>query len=83
MSKDTEENWHYPSKGEYPPFFQTVYIWDKGNLYKGQYKKSTYNPKSKYKYWSVYNKGGIEAFQQTVEAWMYLSDIKPPNGSKE
>lgn len=69
--------WHYPSKNDFPPFEKVVYIWDDGSLWRGHYHRYVKN-NVEYKWWEVYDKGGIESMQDEVEAWAPLSAIQPP-----
>lgn len=70
-------NWRYPSKGEFPSFRETVYIWDEGKLWRGCYVQRFLEGKN-YKWWNVYGKGGLTSMQNYIEAWLPLSEIESP-----
>lgn len=72
-----EFEWHYPSKKDFPPFGEVVYIWDDEHLWRGHYRCCKKGNK-KHKWWEVFGKGGIYSMQDDVEAWTPLSTIKPP-----
>ena len=82
--------WHYPSENDFPPFDVRVYVWSDKKLWRGCYtqhesKVDVGDGKKEmrtFKWWEVYGKGGIYSMQNTVDAWMPMSAIKPPKEIK-
>lgn len=73
--------WYYPIKRQLPPENEVVYIWDNNTLFRGVFRtiKGTIKGKVEtHKTWEVYGKGGLSCMQSTVDAWTYLSSIRPP-----
>lgn len=68
------DDWHYPSKNDFPPLKEKVFVWDNGELYKGDCFKSINNKI----FWQVYGKGAICSMQSKVDAWKPLNSIQPP-----
>lgn len=73
-SMPTVDLWHYPSKGEYPPMDERVYLWMEGDVFPVVAKRHAFKSHNEEWSWYCYWGSGfiLKHNDERIVAWQYI-----------
>lgn len=74
MDAPTVDQWHYPSKGEYPPMDERVYLWMEGDVFPVVAKRHAFKSHNEEWSWYCYWGSGfiLKHNDERIVAWQYI-----------